>query len=280
MDIISYIIGRSSAKGGGGGSFDKMYFENDGMGFPNQYERKLYSYNGDMYCVTDMGSKEAGVAIYKYKNGSWTQQSVLTNATQTFYTQMDGFWEYNGKLHAGYAQNHFGIENGTTLIKYNSLPSLTAYLFENNGKLYCQDNRKLYVWDEDSDTWTVEVEKMNESTYNVFVQTADGKTYSLMNSKIYVFENNSWVDIGVTLTNYTSSPAIAIGNKIYFASSSVNGQQKLYCFDLDTMTETIEGYLPTQSGYAYYNFAEDSGKIRHYCFKANYMINMLIHLPE
>lgn len=263
-----------------GGSFNKMYFENDGMGFPNKYMKQLYSYNGDMYCVTDMGSKAAGVAIYKYENGSWTQQSVLTDTSQTYYTQMKGFWEYNGKIHARYAQNHFGIENGTTLIKYNEFPSSFAYLFENNGKLYCQDSYKLYVWDEDSDTWTVEVDRMNESSVDNLVQTADGKTYSLMYGKIYVFENNSWVDIGVTLTNSTSSPAIAMGNKIYFSSSGVNGQQKLCCFDLDTMTETIEGYLPTRDGYISFRFAEDSGKIRHYYYAEGYRINMLIHLPE
>ena len=269
-----------TAGSGGGGSFPPgLYFESDGIGAPQQKNKTYFTYNDTTYCISlinSYSSYKIGAEIYKYENGAW---ALVTQDANMHYFAGQGSGAFigilNGKAHLKASYYHY-VFDGTTITTLTNFPS-NVKVFIADGKLMYYYRSEFYLWDEATDTWTLE----GTTSYSPHTfWSVGGKLYATDNSnKMYVYNNKTLEDTGFVFGGYRYGFCV-IGDKVYtYDMTTVNRQCSLYILDCEAMTETKIGVFPyiNISSTLCYSFFNDCGKLRFYSWREDIPINFLVH---
>lgn len=173
--------------GPGGGSLPAgAYWEEDEAGMPNDYRQMLFMHNGVLHCITMAalsGAANNGY-LFKKENNVWVKIMDLTNAYNPRLC-IDTI-EYNGKTHfLGYYEKHWVYDGQSEIRQLNDIPgSANTYYFrsfvqDEKLKFLDYNTNDVLVWDEASDTWTVEATNVigTSKDYYAATFTGNGKTY-------------------------------------------------------------------------------------------------------
>lgn len=262
FDVLSFLIGRQTAKGSGGGSsgggsFPKgVYFEAVNMPFVNNFFQQWFELNGELYCMT-LPYLFAGsdIVTYKYVNGAWTEIIAKTNFVMLSPNRWN-FIEHNGKMYMfGGGSACYLVFDGTSITKIteNVPGELSRYnVCMCNEKLfvYCEDTGTLYHLDLNTNTWTEEMKLASNTTTSYYIFSVNGKLYGFLNYEVYHIdvENSQIIKIGRLQHSFGNNIMIKTeGNCLYYLAGQGNNKKAAYInkYNVEDNTEEFVGYVLT-----------------------------------
>lgn len=248
--------------GSGGGSLPAgLYWEISAKyGSPSNYFQKWFMYNGELY-VMALTTVAPGSTynLYKYSDADEKWVTVVSSGYAKNFGDpySKSFVEYNGKIHifgGDFSDHH--VFDGTSFSLLNKCPKSVhmgnVFVQGDKLKIYAHSNDTVYVWDENSDSWTSEGVITSSSSILDFF-THDGTTYFNNSGQLYKYENGVATSVapmtGITLTYPT-----VLGNNVYCykgVGKSTAGIKRTewYAVDLKTYTGKLIGYGPAFSGW-------------------------------
>lgn len=239
------VVGTLTTGGGGGSLPVGCYWEALDIPLPAETGSRLFDFNGETYAfVSDEAATSADrYAVYKFVNDSWIQ--IVDFTYMDCQPAIFRYVEYNGKLHicGGFDQKTHAIFDGTNLTRLTKLPYKASgqCSFVQDGILkYFGYDKKVYVWDEDTDTWTVEATISPYSGYTDFF-TINGTVYAVCNDRVYIYENKALTTIysGSYIPDMSFGAGIAVGDFIYgYYTSTLTKNPELWRYN--TKTNTFE----------------------------------------
>lgn len=244
-------------KGAGDGSLEVgVYWKALDLPMPNTTGFTIFELNGELYALANKeATTDSGIFyFYKWENNAWTMvlgSYSFVNILATNYKAV----VFNGKVHfAGNELKFHKSFDGITLTTHSDLPSnvSTGSLFVQNNKLkaYSYKNKSVYVWDEATDTWTIESTLSPSSGY-LYFYNVDDVIYAVTSSKVYVYDGISLTQVETQSTIYAGNNAVVIGRKMYYNRSDTNKKLNfIYRYDTETNTLETIGSLP--GGYSKY----------------------------
>lgn len=249
---------------------------------PNDYNWNFFELGGELYAFTAATTEETYTGVkYKYKmvDGAWVQLADETFIDAKMYSINPV--EYNGKLHFTpkdtETTEHWTFD-GTAVEQKADFPG-TMYgknsLFTQDNKLkaYCYKNGKVYVWDETTDTWNEEASIF--SNYNAaYVHVINDVVYVCKGTVIYTYENGVITKHGDTKNG---DETVAVGNKIYCCLRQSTNGVSLYCYDVDTKTESYVTKIPTQLNYGACYLKTHRGKLLSLPAKPSYGVILQLY---
>lgn len=276
--------------GGDGGMLPAgLYFQPMSLRKPNDYSQAWCYLNGVRYVFTNASSSSGSLAnVYKMDDVANTQTQVVSNTSTALGLANAGglcYVEFNGKIHicGGDDKKHFAF-NGTSLTACAALPSsaynMPMFVHDDKLKVYTYSNGAVYVWDEATDTWTLEATVLSSYNYiNAYV--VNGVPYFISSTKVYTYNGSTLTQVGTCKSN--SVKGCAIGDCIYYGASGSSGMPySALKYDTKTNQETELGVIaPVYSGYS--RFWDYNGQLALLSCdnNANYAVtNMLVHHIE
>lgn len=239
----------SAIEAGGGSSLPAgIYWQQDDVKMPNAYRKMLFMFDGALYAwtLTAIGTTASStINVYKYVNGSWTQKVTAYDLGRYGYTPK-GVVEFNGKAHVigDSAKNHFTYDDTNGVIAKNNLPNnaTSNSTFVQDGKLkyYSYSDGNVYVWDEDTDSWTVEALVGSKYAEYRFYMVGES-VYAENQKKMYRYENGALVNVGTSL--FYIDKGCVVGKRIYYLEGKTAGGV-LYAYDTDTGENFVVGNTP------------------------------------
>lgn len=238
MDISSFLIGyqvgqkgSGGSGGSGGGSLPPgVYLQHCGITGPTGYRQAWFYLNGALYAQSlptyGDGNK---ITTYKWDGSAWTQ--VIAQVTWNISSpSIKKCIEYNGKMHflGSDRKEHYcwdGISADYTTLSL--CPNYISSHFVHDGKLkaYSYADSNVYVWDETTDTWTVEANLGQSYTYYYFYVIGNDVIAAKFDS-IFKYQNG-------TLTEVAKIPSASTyygtdGNYLYVGSNPEKGNSVLW----------------------------------------------------
>lgn len=267
---------------GGGGSLPVGGYWGDfnEVTRPNNYNWNWFELGGDLYAFASKASASEGV-YYKYKwvDGAWVQLDDITFIDAGVYKMRPV--EYNGKLHftpANATSKYHWTFDGTTVVQMANLPGNVEpeYLFAQDGKLKCYYNNKVYVWDEATDTWTVE-KTLSFSNYNIGIFVDNDVVYMTADKKIYIYANKAVTQHATVDDTIYAYEGVVVNGKLYYYKGSAAAGVPLYCFDLVTKTNHYLVKIQTFSSGGIARLKSYHGKLLCLGAKYNYASNFQLY---
>lgn len=223
-------------KGGGGSLPAGIYWRQDDMVLPIHYGQRFFTFNGSLYLHAWSAKSSSGDHyVYKYENEQWVNKFTFAYISR-FSIDLTAF-EFNGKVHfIGQSYYHSTYDDESGPVALNDLPkSVYGYAcFVHDGKLKAHngDVDTLYVWDEATDSWSVEASFGENYSYRAFA-VYNNFVYSYCKGKIYAYSNGELTYL-YDVSNYISgwSPLFAVGKYLY-VNRGAHGGDYLYKIDLE-----------------------------------------------
>ena len=237
---------------GGGGISAGVYWEALDLPMPNTTGFTIVEMNGDLYALANKAATtDSGIFyFYKWVDGAWT----LVLGSASFVNLMANKYNrivYNGKMHfCGYELKFHKAFDGTTLTTYADLPNniSSGALFVQNDKLkaYSYRDCSVYVWDEASDTWTIESTVATTSYLYLYFYNVGGVMYAAEGYKVYIYDGISLTQVGtLAYPVRLSDNAIVVGEKLYFYYTQTGTKPAVLCrYDTETNKAVTLGSLP------------------------------------
>jgi hypothetical protein len=155
--------------GGGGGSLPAGIYFQYVCNKPKYFIGIPFVFNDCIHLLTKTdGAKE--LLIYKLEDETFT--SVATITTTTSLSIVGAFVPVvNGKAHIFAGQYHF-VWDGSAFTQKSNTPVVstgsTSSACNHNGELYWTEtnnaNHNIYVWDENTDTWSIKIANVGNGT--------------------------------------------------------------------------------------------------------------------
>lgn len=265
MDIVSYILGRASVKnsdssGGssGGGSLSAgLYWDCSDYKAPNNYRQTWFEYNGELYAVTNTSATVGNTYnAYKYSDGGWNI-FVTGGSWSAFSSPLAWtFIEFNGKVHIlGNDYDYHYVFDGSTFTLVNTTPNdfsvRSVFIQDSKLKAYSYYDGIVYVWDEDTDTWSSEATIGSKYAYYYFCNI-DDKVYAAKSKTLYEYKDGALTQIGTT--SISANNIFSHNGCIYYytnvgdkVSGTYTYRNAFYKFDPSTYEESFVGYGPYAS---------------------------------
>lgn len=261
MDMVSFLLGRASAgnsessgssSGGSSGSSSLeagVYYNRELPQPPNNYYQQWFKFGGELYLITlTCSGLGNNCEIYKYTDGSW----VKTVSAFTSYLSTPGNYcmiEYNGKMHMIGADSVYHLVfDGTTCTMLNNLPQkayqVCAFIQNGEYKYYSYKTGSIYVWDEESDSWSEEANVASSNTY-YYAFTHGDDVFFWYQKNLYKYEDGA-ITAFATMEGYPmfTNEGCIFGDYFYYITSKTNSG-KMRKYNLLTKEDTLLGYQPS-----------------------------------
>lgn len=250
-------IGRAivNVAGSGGGSLPAgLYYMADSMPLPIRYGQRFFKYNGDLYLLANPAASGSNPRyLYKHENGAWTKLGDVPYSTLHIPFRPI---EINGKLHfcaqggGGYNKKH-SVYDGSTVVGLNDLPNYvegTSYFIQDEKlKAYSYNDHNVYVWDEETDSWTSEANLGGSGEIRRYFTEYNGVMYCVNSSdkSIYSYSGGKLTYLrAVNFDNILSYDYDAFVGKYMYATEN----RKLYKVDVENGNVTKIGEMTITAG--------------------------------
>ena len=247
--LVADMAAKIESISGGGGSLPAgAYWKSTGIAPPNKYYQSYFTLNGELYCATVSFTGNGNInSLYKYSNDAWV--AVSTETQLSGMTPLCEKIEYNNRVHimGGDSKTHYIFDGTGAPARAADLPNLVSNsaICVCGGKMYAYSyyDGGMYVWDEVSDTWTLEATVGSKYSY-YYLAVIGGNIYAARNQNVYIYEGGTFVQKG-TLLKSNSTKFRVIGNYIYYVYGTLsNTPYTITRYDVATDTNTSLGYLP------------------------------------
>ena len=251
---VAGIVGSLSAGGGsGGGSLPAgLYLEFGKHPVPNQYNQAWFKYNGELYAITGTTSTGGNYArVYKFSGGVWNQIISSQFVDSLGYPSSWTYIEYAGKIHFfGRDKKYHYTFDGTTFGSYNQAPNniskKCAFIQDNKLKVFSYSTNTVYVWDENTDTWTSEA---TLGASSIYFENVNGTIYATDEKKLCIYENGALTQI----TEVTGAPynyIVAHNSSLYFQTKSkTTAGSEWFRYDTSLLEPQYVGKMPYLGDY-------------------------------
>ncbi len=257
FDVLSFAIGRQTAKGGsGGGSLPAgIYLKPTGIKPVNKYSQIWFYLSGTLYAMTlPFAGSGKDYTVYRYDNGTWTE----VVAQFTLYSSTDNhICVFNNKLYLFlYNTTRYMVWDGVaaSFTEYNSLPNKISgsSWFVQNGKLkiYSYYDGKIYVLNEAENTWTEEATVGSTYDYYYFANIGND-VYAVKNSVIYKYENGTMTQIATL--NFNADEIVASDKYVYLMRAT---EGQISRFNPADNSVTYLGYIPNNAQIRYATYLD------------------------
>lgn len=270
------------AGGSGGGSLPAgVYLEHINVKAPNKYYQWWFELNGDLYCIhIPYAGNGTAKAALKYVDGAWIEVVASTSLS----TSVKPEFVHNGKLHICGEENvvHWTFD-GSAFTRMSDIPNKIASngMAAFNGTIYaysCYDGG-LYVWDEATDTWTLEATIGGKYAY-YYPFVLNDELWFVKNEKVYkysagVLEEKATLD-------YAANNFFVKQECFYYIN---NNTFKLFKYDPITNMNSVAGDFPKNylAGYPchFWTFGDNVRVTMNETSDAgNEILNFNVHIVE
>ena len=229
--------------GSGGGSLPAgVYWEQLAGNKPYNYQNKFFLFNDELYLLTSTASNASADyavrKILKFSGGEYVEICTFTDAyiSGNIYTAIVVF---KGLVHfiGGDNKRHLTWNGGASVASKGNLPVNVSSAVAFDGKLYAYAAKEgLYVWDEDSDTWTSCISSFPSGIPGIQYTYCDlfvfeNELYAVNSSYLYKYTDNNLAVITSLSKRKQSNGCPVIGTKLYFSPDS-SGVCAVYTYDM------------------------------------------------
>lgn len=245
------IAGIETGGGSGGGSLPAgLYMEP--LAIPparsSGYGQTWYEWNGTLYAFVNETTGSSGInRVYRLDGSAWTQVHQASSSTHITGGNAR-IIEFGGILHIfDDGSIYHATFDGTTLVRKTDMAKSFAAnsLFTHNGKLKgCYSGYDIYVWNESTDTWSLEVSLGNYLPKGFY--EVDGVAYVPANTALYTYDGKSLTLVATDVN--VGTEWIVGGGRVYCLTKQGSYLYYLNEVDMSTYQTVTLGFLPLYNG--------------------------------